>query len=164
MLPVRLVSWCPPLRQPSQLDCILMWRDLSRAGQGQQGHARHDGRHVVYRLRRDCERGALISPCAGSQSSRSAAFVRHTIIPNNELVFCCCNESVLSRTLAALTCCWRRLETQSNSFPVMFTFIPDTRINPAERRIFVGFQLVSDSSVNYQQLLDNEPVYEANVS
>lgn len=40
----------------------------------------------------------------------------------------------------------------------------DTRINPAERRIFAGFQLVSDSSVNYQQLLDNEPVYEDNVS
>lgn len=54
MLPVRLVSWCPLLRQPSQLDCILMWRDLSRAGQGRQGHARRDGRHVVYPLRRDC--------------------------------------------------------------------------------------------------------------
>lgn len=38
------------------------------------------------------------------------------------------------------------------------------QINPAEQRIFAGFQLVSDSSVNYQQLLDNEPIYKANVS
>lgn len=37
-------------------------------------------------------------------------------------------------------------------------------MNPAERHVFAGLQLLCDAIVNYQQLLDNELIFKANES